>query len=116
MVTIILKGQPISTNNCYFHLKPGVRILTPKSRTLKEDYKWQVKSQYKGKPLTEPLAIGIKIYFKTLRKVDWDNYHKLSVDALTGIVWLDDSQIQKATVEKFYDKINPRIEITIYEN
>jgi Holliday junction resolvase RusA-like endonuclease len=37
------------------------------------------------------------------------------MDALTGIVWLDDSQIQTAHVSKYYDKDNPRIELTIKE-
>lgn len=35
------------------------------------------------------------------------------LDALTGIVWLDDSQIVEAHVFKGYDKANPRIEISI---
>jgi Holliday junction resolvase RusA-like endonuclease len=113
MLNITLKGNPISTNNCYFHLKPGMRILSSKAKALKEDYMWQAKSQYKNKPLIEELEIDIKIYFGTKRKYDWDNFHKLSMDSLTGIIWEDDSQIQKATVEKFYDKENPRIDLCI---
>jgi len=35
------------------------------------------------------------------------------MDALTGIVWEDDSQIVEALVKKRYDKENPRIEIVI---
>lgn len=115
MASIVLNGQPISTNNCYFHLRAGVRIMTPKARKLKEDYMWQVKSQWRRKPLSSELEIGIKIYYGNKRSFDWDNFHKLSIDSLTGIVWTDDSQIQKATVEKFYDKNNPRIEIDIKE-
>jgi len=37
----------------------------------------------------------------------------LSMDALTGVVWEDDSQIQVAHVYKDFDKDNPRIEIEI---
>ncbi len=90
-----------------------MRILSPKARALKEDYGWQAKQQYKGKPIGNELELYIKIYFGTKRKYDWDNFHKLSMDALTGIVWEDDSQIRKATVEKFYDKENPRTEIEL---
>lgn len=110
---IILKGNPISTNNCYFHLRTGIRIMSSKARALKEDYMWQAKSQWRQKPREGDLEVCIKIYFGTKRKVDWDNFHKLSMDSLTGIVWKDDSQIQKATVEKFYDKALPRLEITV---
>lgn len=111
METIILKGNPISTNNCYYNMKINIRVLTAKAKALKEDYTWQAKMQCKHSPLSEDLEVFIKIYFGTKRKVDWDNYHKLTMDSLTGIIWVDDSQIQKATVEKFYDKENPRIEV-----
>jgi Holliday junction resolvase RusA-like endonuclease len=110
---IILKGNPISTNNCYYNIRANMRILSPKARALKEDYGWQAKQQYKGIPIGNELELYIKIYFGTKRKYDWDNFHKLSMDALTGIVWEDDSQIRKATVEKLYDKENPRIEIEL---
>lgn len=53
----------------------------------------------------------IVLYFGAKRKADWDNFHKLSMDALTGIVYLDDSQVVKATVTKRYDKQRLRIEI-----
>jgi Holliday junction resolvase RusA-like endonuclease len=110
---IVLNGNPISTNNCYKNVRVNIRILSDKARTLKEDYQWQLKKQWKYEPLDEPLEISIKIYFGTKRNYDWDNFHKLSMDSLTGIVWVDDSLIQKATVQKFYDKENPRIEIEI---
>lgn len=80
----------------------------------KEQYQWEAKSQYqKRAPLTGELSIGIRLYFGDLRKRDWDNFHKLSMDALSGIVWEDDSQIKKCFVEVFYDKKNPRIEVEV---
>lgn len=88
--------------------------MSGEGKTLKESYQWQAKSQCK-KILTEDLEIWIKIYFGTKRRCDWDNFHKLSMDSLTGIVWEDDSQIQIAHVEKNYCKENPRIEIIIKE-
>lgn len=113
---IILQGEPKSTNNIYKIVcrgKFGTYYMSKEGKDLKESYQWQVKSQYRGKPLDGSLEVEIKLYFGTKRRSDWDNFHKLSMDALTGIVWVDDSQIQKATVEKFFDKANPRIEIII---
>jgi Holliday junction resolvase RusA-like endonuclease len=83
--------------------------------TQKEDYQWQAKSQWKHGVTTDQLSIAIRLYFGTKRTADWDNFHKLSMDALTGIVWEDDSQIKRATVDVLYDKKNPRIEIDIHE-
>jgi Holliday junction resolvase RusA-like endonuclease len=36
----------------------------------------------------------------------------LSLDALTGIVYEDDSQIAEMTLKRAYDKQRPRIDIT----
>lgn len=56
------------------------------------------------------------MYFGTKRRVDWDNYHKLSCDALSGIAYEDDSQIRRVNgIDMLYDKINPRIEISVVE-
>lgn len=118
MVNITLKGEPKSTGATYKTMCRGnfpKTYMVHRSRILKEDYKWQIKSQWKGEPLINDIELNIKLYFGTKRKCDWDNFHKLSMDSMTGIVYVDDSQVQKATVEKFYDKENPRIEILLSE-
>lgn len=115
---ITLLGEPLSTGSIYRASCRGsfpTTYMTQKGKDLKESYQWQAKSQWKKRPTSEPIVIGVKLFFGTKRKADWDNFHKLSMDALTGIIWVDDSQIQKATVEKFYDKNNARIEIEIYD-
>lgn len=115
---ITLKGNPLSTGSIYkSHSRFGfpTTYLSNTGRALKDDYGWQVKQQCKKKPtfFTQDVEIHVKLFFGDKRVRDWDNFHKLSMDSLTGIVWEDDSQIMKATVEKFYDKKNPRIEIII---
>ena len=115
MKKLILKGSPISTNNCYYHAGRGVTFIKPKAKALKEDYTWQARSQWKNKPLKGDVEIILNIYFGTKRGYDWDNFHKLSMDALNGIVWEDDTQVQRATIEKRYDKANPRIEVEVYD-
>lgn len=116
MFSVTLKGVPQSTNHVYKHACRGgfSRVyMSADGRALKEDYQWQAKGQFHGEPLRGRLSIDVTIYFATKRKVDWDNFHKLSMDALTGIVWEDDSQIEEARVRKAYDRHNPRIEIAI---
>lgn len=87
--------------------------MTAEGKALKEDYGWQAKNQYKEKPLDYPLFVFINLYFDSKRKHDIDNYNKLILDSLTGIVWLDDGQIESACINKYYDKENPRIEIKV---
>lgn len=54
-------------------------------------------------------ALGNAI--RPTKKPDWDNFAKV-IDALNKVVWVDDSQIVSATVEKFYSD-QPRVEITV---
>lgn len=118
MYKITLKGKPMSTNNIYKTICRGnfpSRYLSSKGKDLKEDYEWQVKQQWKNSPLTGELGVSITTYHDNHRKNDWDNFHKLSMDSMTGIVYEDDSQIMHALVAKEYDKENPRIEIEIIQ-
>jgi Holliday junction resolvase RusA-like endonuclease len=78
--------------------------MTKEGHALKEQYQWEARSQWKGKPLAG-----------TKRRADLDNFNKLSLDALTDIAYLDDSQIAKLTIERGYDKARPRIEVLIKE-
>ena len=80
---------------------------------MKESYGWQVKEQYHGEPLEGDLIMNIILYFGDNRRRDIDNFHKLGIDALKGIVFTDDSQIQTLSTTKLYDKISPRTEIII---
>ena len=84
------------------------------AKELKASYERQARKQYDCELLTGELTISIELYFWDKRKRDWDNWHKLSMDSLTGIVWEDDSQIKTAHVYiRPIDKESPRIELTI---
>ncbi len=114
---ITLTGEPRSTNNVYkYHCKFGFPsgYLSAQGKALKEDYAWQAKSQWHTPVTKEYITIIVKLYFKSKIHHDIDNYGKLLLDSLTGIVWTDDDQIQSMTVSKHYDKANPRIEIEIF--
>lgn len=67
--------------------------MTREGKALKGQYQWEAKSQWKGVPLQGDVAVRIAFYFKTRRKRDLDNQNKLVLDALTGIVYADDSQV-----------------------
>ena len=108
----ILKGNPQSTNNIYGHT--GHRVyMTTKGKSLKEDYQWQIKSQYKKKPIVGDIDLRIELFFGDKRKRDIDNYNKILLDAFTGILFIDDSQIQSLLIVKNIDVKNPRIKIQL---
>lgn len=109
---IILLGNPISTNVIYRRHK-SIIYLSKEGKDLKNSYQWEAKSQFKKKPITSELEISVSLYFKDKRRRDIDNWCKILLDSLTGIVWVDDSQIRKMTIKKLMDKNNPRIELEV---
>jgi Holliday junction resolvase RusA-like endonuclease len=84
-------------------------------KTLKNDYKKQIMAQYTSTPLKTPLWAEMRLWHGTKRKTDIDNFNKLVFDSLSGLVYVDDSQIQQLDIIKGYDKENPRVEIIIKE-
>ena len=113
---ITLTGEPLSTNNLYrSHCKFGYPkvYMTKKGKDLKESYQWEAKSQWKQEIISGEVEIAVKLHFKSKRTHDIDNYTKILLDALTGIIWEDDKQIQKMTISKQHSKENPSIEVEI---
>jgi Holliday junction resolvase RusA-like endonuclease len=89
--------------------------MTAEGKAIKQQYQLEAKSQYRGKPFAGDVQVMVRMYFGTRRKADLDNFNKLWADALTGIVYQDDSQIADLHLVRDYDKRNPRIEIEIEE-
>ena len=87
--------------------------MTRRGKDLKKLYQLEAKNQYKGKVICGDCYIEIALFFKDKRRRDIDNYNKLVLDALEGIVYEDDKQIQKLTITKEISVSDPRIEIEI---
>ncbi len=116
VVDIILKGDPRSTSHIYKAVCRGQFpsvYMSKQGKDLKEDYQWQIKSQYKGRIHKGEVDLIVKLYFGTKRSHDIDNYNKLVLDACSGLVWEDDAQVQSMMVSKHYDKGNGRVELII---
>lgn len=118
MIKITLNGEPKSTSHIYKYTAIGGYVrgyMSKEGVQLKESYALEAWHQYGGNkdPLDGPLSIECSLYFGTKRKADIDNFNKLWLDALSGIVWEDDSQVEELSIKKLYDKERPRIELAI---
>lgn len=114
MILLTLKTLPLSVNATY---KRG-RNSFYKSKEAKDAQQammWEAKAQYRGKPLEKSLNVHIAFFWSDNRRRDIDNPIKALCDAMTGILWLDDSQIFQMTVSKATDKENARIEMEVGE-
>lgn len=110
MINLTIYEAPPSINHMYGQTKTGRRFLSKKGK----DYKESVKSIVGDVNILDgEIEMTIIYYFGDNRRRDVTNYDKALLDSLSGVVYNDDCQIQKITLEKFIDKENPRTEVAI---
>ena len=115
-VKLTLSGQPLSTQHCYLYTARSGSVrgyMKAACVTLKEQWQWEAKSQWRGAPLEGPVSVKMALYHGDHRKRDIDNFNKLVFDALAGIAFLDDNQVMELTITKEYDKERPRVELEL---
>lgn len=113
---IVLLGEPKSTQHIYkITCRPFPSMyMTAEGKAIKEDYSWQAKSQWRQPMIDKPCGMRVRLFHKTKRKQDIDNYGKL-LDSLNRTCIADDNLIHELHITKHYDKDNPRIEIEFFE-
>jgi Holliday junction resolvase RusA-like endonuclease len=109
---VIITTPYVSTNALYTHTRHGRKVKTATAREAKEAIYWEAKSQIKRDPFKDEVKVQIHLFFPDNRKRDIDNIKGL-IDALTGVCWVDDSQIVDLHILKYVDKNRPRAEITV---
>jgi Holliday junction resolvase RusA-like endonuclease len=107
-VKIILSGEPKSMQHIYKFASRGNFPSMYMTKAGKE-----FKAQWRQPPLKVELAVSVRFFFGTKRKADLDNFNKLWQDALSGIVYDDDSQIAELHLYRDYDKAKPGIQVCI---
>ena len=108
---LTVEGNPIPKG------RPGFvdsRAYTP---TATREYETLVRDaaalEWRQEPMRGPLSLKLSFYRANRRRADFDNLTKAVVDALQGIVLLDDNQIVTALIVKKIDRKRPRVAITI---
>jgi len=94
-VTITLPFPP-SVNTLYATVN-GRRVLSKRGREYKNEVGYLILSGGYTKRYSLPMAgrlmVGIQYFAPTRRKLDLMNFNKALLDAFSGIVYEDDSQI-----------------------
>ena len=102
-LTIVLKGEPLSTQHIYKNNGRGGRFMSSEAAALKEDYGWQARAAYRDDPISGPVKLRIDFYFSNNRKRDLDDHNKIVLDALNHIVYNDDKQIDDLRLVRHCD-------------
>jgi len=122
MITIKSNLNPLSVNHIkdpsyrriggkiipYMYLKKSVEKYIA-------DYSVMARSQYRGELLSGRLSVRATITFGTKHRRDIQNCLKVELDALQGVVYVDDSQIEHLEIFKLYDKNKPSLVLEIRE-
>lgn len=105
----------------------------PKVSKFKRELRQLAKNRFGDDPLDGELSVEIKFYRsiqkslskkerakrlsgenRPIVKPDLDNYVKSTLDALNGVLWVDDARIVELHAFKFYS-VSPRIEVVVKE-
>lgn len=103
---------PPSLNRLYRTVR-GRPILSREAR----EYRASVQAQLAGmgfKAISGPVALSVALY-RPRRAGDADNALKALLDALNGLLWVDDSQIVEIHLWRRDDKARPRVEVLVEE-
>lgn len=116
---LILQGNPITKkNSSQIVMRNGRPIIIPSKQFLKyqSEVGWKIKGQYR-KQINYSCNIKCHYFMKTKSKVDLLNLMAATMDILVKYKVLEDDNFLIATSHDgsrvFYDKENPRVEITI---
>ena len=99
------------------------RFNSKKMKRAQANLAWSLRAAAPGIRVEEHARFGVQLEFYISKKGDGDNYEKLVLDALTGVVWEDDDQIFESQWKKistvgfpgdFAKHLKPGIHLIVY--
>jgi len=110
MIRIIIPGRPVPKQRPRFGR--GGHVYTPsKTKQYEELVGWYAK-QCIPEPISENIALHIRVYVKNNVFPDIDNIAKSIMDGLNGIAYNDDKQVACLTIQRLQGE-EERAEIEI---
>ena len=111
---LILPWSCLASDNDRFIVVYGENRLSPKYRTAKQQIAQRAVLWWRRSLMSGEVYLLARFYFPDLRKRDAGNYRKALTDALTGVVYADDSQLAGEYYQKCaIDRVAPRAEVII---
>lgn len=125
LLDLVIEMAPVAKGRPRF--ARGIAYTPKATKDAEKDIRDAVKSAYAGEPYDGAVDVAVIFYIqrpksKPRKKAEYptgrpdvDNYAKLVLDALNGIVWVDDRQVVNLSCFKRYadDMASPCIEINV---
>lgn len=112
----VLDGNPLSKQRPRFNRRDGTVFTPQETRQREQTVGVLVRSQMGAAVLDGRSAFGVRavFYVGTKQRKDVDNMMKLLFDGITGIAWVDDSQVREMMGWVWEDPEYPRTEFVVY--
>ncbi|GMA50153.1 hypothetical protein GCM10025857_15100 [Alicyclobacillus contaminans] len=113
---------PPSVNHAYRNFTTAngrrMRVPTREAARFKRDAAWLAKAwradtRWSIPPEDRKVIVRMWVYWRDWRRRDTDNTWKLTLDALKGILYEDDSMCLPQVIDFGVDRENPRVEIEL---
>lgn len=114
-ITFFVQGNPVPKQS-FRYTKNGGGFTDPRMKAWQEMVAAEAHNAMVEREMLADNVVATFIFsLASHRRVDLDNLAKSVSDAMNWIVYRDDSQIIRLTIEKQYDKNNPGVFISIEE-
>lgn len=114
-ITFFVQGSPIAKQS-FRYTKNGGGFTDPRMKARQEMVAAEShNAMVEREMLTDNIEATFIFSLASHKRVDCDNLAKSVSDAMNWIVYRDDSQIVKLTIEKKYDKSNPGVFVSVRE-
>jgi crossover junction endodeoxyribonuclease RusA len=108
-VTVTLPYPPSA--NRYWRKFRGNMVVSAEAKAYREVVATRL---YGVKPYTGDVSLTVGVY-RPQKSGDLDGRLKQLLDALQGYLYVDDKQIVRIVADRYDDKANPRVEVTVAE-
>jgi len=115
---IVVLPYPISANKYWRSFVPkgrtrAVTIVSEEAHAYKHRVGWLVKVSGIKKPFDVPVEVRVRLVSKNRVCMDLDNCLKVTLDALKGLAYTDDSLVHRIIAERGEPDANPRLEVEV---
>jgi crossover junction endodeoxyribonuclease RusA len=110
-VSVTLRLPVPPSANRFYRVYRGRAVMSAEGRTYKQMVA-QLAVAKRLHPATGPVSLDV-VWYRAAKRGDLDNRMKVALDALEGVLFVNDAQIVELRIRRCEDKADPRMLVTV---